>query len=192
MNMPRQLIKLFAVLTVSLAPAFASAGVLGTQVTGGMYFGGGGTNYFNSNLGYVPGGCQNSGAGTATVTVVDPDAEFCFADGANVNTAQFNDGTLTVTDMVMSSASNWTMTFAFTPGVVTGIAELSDVFVNGGVNFTFANDLLTLTWAGTGSLNQTLSASYALETTSVPEPTPFALLALGMVALAAVRRTRAA
>ena len=57
----------------------ASAGLLlGTSVTGSVEINGLPPNFFNSNFGFVPAVCQNSGLGSTTVTVVDPTAEFCF------------------------------------------------------------------------------------------------------------------
>lgn len=193
--MSQQLVKLIAAAALVLSPALASAGVLGTTVTGGMYFGSNTNNYFNSSLGWVPGGCQNSGAGSASVVVVDPTAEFCFADGANTNTAQFTDTTLSVTDLVTGGAINWKMTFAFAPNTVLGVTETSDSFNNGGVNYSFVNDILTLTWAGTSSGGLNLNAMYTLRaapTNDVPEPAPLALVALALLAAGAARYKRKA
>lgn len=197
MTISKTLLKLIAAV-VAFAPIYASAGVLGTTVTGGMYFGGGSNNYFNSSLGYVPGGCQNSGAGTASVVVVNPAVEFCFVDnGANTNTAQFTDDTLSVTDLVTDNAISWKMTFAFAPNTVLGVSETSDLFTNGGLSYSFANDMLTLKWAGTGSGRgkRNLNAQYALQiapTNTVPEPTSLALLGLGVLAFGAARFKRKA
>jgi hypothetical protein len=195
MTISKTLLKLIAAV-VAFAPIYASAGVLGTTVTGGMYFNGGSDNYFNSSLGYVPGGCQNSGAGTASVVVVNPAVEFCIADASNTNTAQFTNDTLSVTDLVRAGgASPWKMTFAFAPNTVLGVSETSDFFNNGGLSYSFANDMLILNWAGTGSINLNLNAQYALQiapTNAVPEPTSVALLSLGVLAFGAARFKRKA
>lgn len=191
--MPTLLLKALAAAALAFAPVLATAGVLGTSVTGGLYFGANPINYFNSAQGYVPAGCQNSNAASATVVVVDPAAEFCFEDTANRDTAQFTDNTLTITDVVISPAANWRMTFAFAPNTVFNVTETSDMFVNGGINYTFADNVLTLTWAGTASSGLNLSAQYALQAVppvGVPEPAPLALLALALLAIAAVRRRR--
>lgn len=195
MSMPKLLVKLMSVAALSLAPMLATAGVLGTTVTGGMFFGANPINYFNSSAGFVPGGCQNSGAGSASVVAVDPTAEFCFNDGSNFNTAQFTDTTLSITDVMTSNAINWKMTFVFAPNTVFGVTETSDSFNNGGVTATFADNMLTLLWAGAGSGPLTFNAQYALQVappTDVPEPSPLALVALGLLAAGAVRYKRQA
>ena len=194
MTYAKTLLKLAAAI-VACTPFYASAGVLGTTVTGGLYFGANPTNYFNSTFGFVPGGCQNSGASSASVVVVDPATEFCFRDNANTNTAQFTDNTLSITDLVALSSSPWKMTFSFAPNTVLGVSEVSDFFVNGGLSYSFANDMLTLNWAGTTSGGLNLNAQYALQiapASDVPEPTSIALLGLGVLAFRAARFKRKA
>ncbi|MEO8099350.1 MAG: PEP-CTERM sorting domain-containing protein [Acidobacteriota bacterium] len=186
--------RLKTILLGALVCASASvswAGLLGAQVTGTLNFGANPLNYFNSTNAFVPGGCQNSGLGSATVTIVNPTTEFCFADGANIDSANFTDTTLAISDQVLggAGAANWVMTFTFAPGLVTGVTENTDNFPNaGGVTAGFASNVLTLTWAGTGTPG-TFNATYTL-TSGVPEPSSALLLGGGLLAMATLVRKR--
>src|SRR5215213_9781498 len=109
-------LKVLAIAAASVAWAASSpahALLLGTSVTGSLTFGAGSTNFFNPANGFVPPGFGNSSPGTNTVTIAEPLVEFGFEDGANRDTANFTDNTLTNGDLVKGSgASSWTMTFS--------------------------------------------------------------------------------
>lgn len=141
--------------------------LLGTNVTGTLNFGGGSTNYFNSSNGFVPAGCNNSGLGSATVTISNPSNEFCFADGANTDNANFTANTLTITDVSVGGGTFYTMTFALAPGLVTSVTETSDNFLNGGVSYSLVGDLLTLSVPAFGS-GGSFAASYTFTTSCNP------------------------
>jgi len=174
-------------LLLTAIPSSAAPILLGTQVTGSINFGGPGPNYYNSSNGYVPAGCQNSGLGSPTVTIVDPTTEFCFLDGANRDNAQFTDTTITITDeMFGSGASNWIQVFTDAAFVGLTITELSDNFPNGGVNLAHVGNQLTFTWAGADGAGN-FAAVYQTAA-AVAEPAPLSLL--GVVVAAARLRAR--
>src|SRR4051812_38668612 len=112
--MKRFFVPILAVTLCALAPA-ASAGLVGSSVAGFLSFNGGGTNFFNSSNGFVPPGCQNSGLGSTTVTIVNPTPEFCFRDPANTDTANFTDSALTYTDVSAGGGGPQTLRFTFQP-----------------------------------------------------------------------------
>ncbi|MEO7309899.1 MAG: CHRD domain-containing protein [Chitinophagaceae bacterium] len=156
--------------------------LLGTDVTGSLSFGGG-TNYFNSSNGFVPAGCGNSGTGSTTVTIADPDAEFCFSDGANADNANFTNNTLTITDMALSAAgaSNFSMTFQLAPGQVGGVSKTSDNFPNGGMTSSLSGGLLTVTMPGfSGVGNYSASYSFTNCAPSVADPVIASVAANGV------------
>ena len=129
------------VLAISLCTLadVASAGLVGSSVTGNLSISGG-TNYFDSSNGFVPAGCQNSGISGTTVTVVNPTPEFCFQDGINTDTANFTDNVLTFTDVSSAGSAPVQLTFAFSPGLVLSVSETFDNFLEGGATATFLND----------------------------------------------------
>lgn len=159
----------------------ASAGLIGTSVTGSIMFDGNSTNYFDPAFGYVPPGYLNT-AGT-TVTIAEPAIEYGFLDGANQDTANFTASQLIVTDTVFSGASNWTMTFTDTAFTGASFSKVSDTFTNGGVTGILVGDTITLTWAGTNSADGLLTATFDVATSAVPEPSSI-VLALTAVPLA--------
>lgn len=173
--------------------ATAPASLLGTQVTGSLRFSGGSVNYFNSANGFVPAGCGNSGTGSTTATIADPNPEFCFADGANQDNANFSGNTLTISDISNQFGStNFTMTFQLAPGIVTAVNEVSDNFPNGGATFTLANDLLTVSVPAFYS-NGNYAVVYSFTTTcGQPTARAFARASLSPAARTAPKAVAAA
>ena len=163
--------------------------LLGTQVTGSINFGANPINYYDSDNGFVPGGCLNSGTGSTTVTIADPNVEFCFNDGANIDRAQFTDTMITLTDEVLGAAGalDWTQMFTDAAFVGLTFVEIGDNFPNGGVNLVHAGNQLTFTWAGTGAPGN-FAATY--EVAAIPEPMTLALLGVGLGALGARARRK--
>jgi hypothetical protein len=186
----RLLTFLAAIAAAAFFAAPASASLLGTSVSGSLTFNGGLTNFFDASKGQVPAGCQNSSAVGTTVTVVNPKAEFCFADGANVDTANFTDAILTVTDNVLSGASAWQMVFDFAPGTLLGVSLLNDNFSNGGLLFFFDTDRLTIDFAGTLEAGDFLAQFQVARESPIPEPGSSALLLFGLAMLGCARAAK--
>ena len=190
--MRNYLFKLLMLCCTLLVAGTAHAGLIGEQVTGGIYFASIPTNYFDPSNGYVPSGYLNTSG--ATVTIGTPAVEFGFLDGANLDTADFTDTQLTVTDHVYSNASNWEMTFlSTTPGLFQGLAKVGDNFPNGGITYSISGDTIELFWSGTGSSSGDFpfSATFDVQTSGVPEPATLFLLVPGLLVLGKfARRTR--
>ena len=167
----------------------ASAGMLGTQVTGLINFGSNPINYFNSTNGFVPGGCGNSCTGAAPVAI-GAGTEFCFFDGANRDIADFSDTQLTISDTVFSGATNWHMAFTtLTPGLFGGLSLATEAF-NPDLTYNITGDTINIYWAGTGTAGSN-STTFNVNVTSVPEPTTLGLLGLGLLGLGFMKKRKA-
>jgi len=187
---------MLALVVVGGAQVAHADGLLGTSVTGSVFFNGGGDNFFDPANGNVPAGFGNS-SGT-TVTIVDPGVEFGLNDGANLDTADLANTTLLISDTCEANecAGNVSFMMTFTDTAFTGLtlAKISDSFVNGGLTGSLVGDTLTITWAGGGGDSfpngTTDSGEFSLTSaTSVPEPSSVALMLLG-VGLVFVMRKR--
>jgi len=190
---------------VALTSTTAFAQLAGTSVTGVFTPSGGGYpggNYFDPAFltanpsigGSVPAGSAN--IISPTITIAAGDNTFGFQDQYNLDTADFNGGTLTVTDaMNQNGALPWTMTF--TDPVFTGITPVSDDFINGGVNALLAGDVITLTWAGSYSPDYVLHGTYTAvfdvsSSSAVPDgASTVALLGLALGGLGSMKRFKA-
>lgn len=194
------MIKHFLTLLAAFAAAAflalpASAGVLGTDVTGSLLFGEIRTNFFDAANTFVPAGCKNADANGGPVTVSDPAVEFCFADSANRDSANFTDGVLTVRDEILTGAISWIMEFVFAPGAVSAVSALDSNFRPGSLMFAFANDKLTIEYNGARQPDEAgdFAAQYRLApgaAVAIPEPAPIALLLFGIVMLGHARSRR--
>jgi MYXO-CTERM domain-containing protein len=197
----RTLTRRLAVLAVTMAGALAGAAgraeadfVLGTTATGGLTFGGGGTNYFDPANGYVPAGFLNSSPGGPTVVIADPAVEFGFADGANSITADFTGTALTVTDVrtTIGGLAPFAMTFTNAAFAGLPLIESSDTFPGAGVTASLSGTALKLTFGGTSGPG-TSRAVYSFEQpAAVPEPSSWALALVGIAGAAALIRRRQA
>jgi hypothetical protein len=178
---------------LSLLPLPAKAnGLIGTSVTGGLYFEGNPANYFDPANDYVPDGYLNT-AGT-TVTIESPEPEFGFADSANTDLANFSASQFTIEDVLSSTAGGsdnpWTMTFTDTAFTGMSFAKVTDFFPNGGLTDSLVGDLLTISWAG-GPVNANDDYTSTFTVSLVPEPATWAMVCAGAAGLAlALRRRR--
>ena len=131
------------------ARLFASS-LLGTQVTGALYFTGYAPNFFDPANGRVPAGYLN--AAGPTVTISSNAVEFGYSDGTATITADFSDMELLVTDHAMVTGSYNPIQLVFSNSAFSSLATASDSFPAGGMSSSLNGSVITLNWAG-GSLS---------------------------------------
>ncbi len=157
----------------------ASAGLVGTSVTGSLTFGGNSSNYFDPGYGFVPAGYLNA-SGT-TVTISNSAIEFGFDDGSSRISANFSDSQLTVSDLIETSGPSNSFQMVFTDSAFTGqyLIPVSDSFPLAG--YSVVGDVMTLDYpGGNPAMGQTLDATFAV--TPVPEPSTLGLISFSTLA----------
>ena len=124
----------------------ARATLIGTEVTGALYFAGSSQNDFDPVNGWVPAGYLNV-AGT-TVTISSNAVEYGYFDGTATITADFTGMQLTITDTPQSTASYNPLQMVFTDSAFSNLGTVSDSFPNGGMTGSLSGGVITLNWAG--------------------------------------------
>ena len=179
-------------LGLALLPLHAKAnGLIGTSVTGAVYFGTLPDNYFDPANGFVPAGYENT-AGT-TVTIASPAVEFGFADSSNTDLANFSATQFTIEDVLSGSAGGsdnpFTMTFTDTAFAGQSFTQVSDSFPTGGLTGTLVGNTFTVSWAGGPVVaNDDFTSTFVVS--AVPEPSTWAAVGCGAVALGLMLRAR--
>lgn len=186
------------VVVLAVSPGAARATLIGDTVTGELNFGGGPTNWFDPDNGYVPtGSCQDSNARSV---VAHPNAacgeEFRFASPLSTVRADLAASQVSISNQLNSFAQYFSfeirlsdLDWAVGPGIIIGLQEVSDNFV-GGLTASFGPDSLRFNWGGCPSCAPAAQvAHYTIFT--IPEPGTFAMLAAGLLGLCLHARRRA-
>jgi hypothetical protein len=179
-----QLRTLLFLVTLSASNVAAHADGVGTPVTGGLFFGGGTTNYFNPALGFVPAGSGNT---AGTQVTIGSGIEFGFDDGANLDTANFTGNALVVRDVDTYGGSAFEMTFV--DPVFTGFTMLPNT---SGFTYSFAGDTLKVFFPEEFNPGTyTAKFSYGPPAAAVtPEPASLVLLGTGILGMWGAARRR--
>jgi hypothetical protein len=160
----------------------SQAAVIGSSVTGGLFFANPTLNQFDPLNNNVPDGFSNKLSGT-TVTVAEPAIEFGFNDTANLDTVNITATQIIITDVrtgsSLSGASGSPFTIILTDTSLSdGITQLSNSFDStaswSGSTFTFHSN-------GT-SEPATYTAVFNIAA-AVPEPSTWAMMILGFAGL---------
>lgn len=169
-----------------MAVSSAHAQLLGATVNGQLNFNGDlMTNYFDKANGFVPSGYLNSGpSGTPTVVIANPAKEYGFDDGANHDEADFSANTLTINDVSVSNGSTVSKyTFSSTAFAGLTMTQTSNNFP--AITGVLVGNVVTIdipAWSNATGHNAVFTFS------SVPEPTSFAVVGIGIAML--IRRRK--
>ena len=156
---------LAAVLATS-GPARAST-LVGTQVTGALYFTGYPANYFDPDNGLVPAGYLN--ATNTTVTVSTNAVEYGFHDSTATIAADFTAAQLVVTYIPLLTGHYNPVQLTFTNSAFSSLAAASDNFPSGGMASALSGTVISLDWAGGDVTNgQILEAVFNLNLPAAP------------------------
>lgn len=171
----------------------ASAQLAGTKVNGSLTFSGAPANYFDPVNFFVPSSGYGNSSSPNGVTI-GSGTEFGFDDGFNLNTADFTDTQLIITDLPSGDFNDNPLEMQFTtltPGAFTGLSLVSSDFT--GLTYNLTGDTITIDWTGGDvATNQQLTAVFNILPGAVPEPATWAMMLLGFagIGIAARRRQR--
>lgn len=172
------------------ASTTANAQLAGNQVNGSLTVNGGSTNFFDPANNFVPAGYGNSAGLPVTI---GSGTEFALGTPGNLDTADFSDTQLTITDNVLGGTSNAPFEMQFTsltPGLFEILTLDSSNFA--GLTYGLKGDTITIDWTG-GAVQQgqIFTAVFNLIPGAVPEPSTWAMMLLGFAAVGmAVRQKR--
>jgi len=141
--------------------------LLGTQVTGALYFPGYAQNFFDPVNGRVPSAYLNF-TGT-TVTISSDAVEFGYSDGTVIITADLTGTQLTVSDTTQTAADFNPIEIVLTDSAFTNLSAASDSFPNGGLAASLSGSVITLNWAG-GSLTNGVTVQAVFDLNAPPLP----------------------
>jgi hypothetical protein len=164
--------------------ASQAAVVIGSSVTGGLFFSGKTINQFDPANGNVPTGFSNTSPGGPTVAVAEPAIEFGFNDTANFDTVNITATQIIITDVrtaesaSLASGSPFKITLTDT-SFPDGITQLSNSFDSSA--FTLSGSTFTFNSFGT-SKPATYTAVFGFAA-AVPEPSTWAMLLLGFAGI---------
>ena len=172
------------------ASGAADAQLAGNQVNGSVTFNGGTTNFFDPANHFVPAGYGNS---TGLPVTIGSETEFAIGATQNLDTADFSDTQLTITDNVLSTGSNAAFEMQFT-SLTPGLFEILTLDSNNftGLTYGLSGDTITIDWTG-GAVEQgqVFQAVFNLIPGAVPEPSTWATMLLGFAAVGiAIRHKR--
>jgi hypothetical protein len=120
-----------------------------------------------------------SGQFWSPASITTPGA-FSYSDAANTDTASFSGNTLTITDVVTTSATNWEMTFTDTTKAFTSLTLVSSNF-SPTITDNLSAGTITVDWAGT--LTPGTETAVFTFSNGVPEPSTWAMVLLGFAGL---------
>jgi hypothetical protein len=158
--------------------------VIGSSVTGGLFFANPTINQFDPVNGNVPAGFSNYTSGVPTVTVAEPAIEFGFNDSVNFDTVNITATQITIIDVrsgpsaSVASGSPFSITLIDT-SFPDGITQLSNSFDSAA--FTLSGSTFTFNSFGT-SKPATYTAVFGFAA-AVPEPSTWAMLLLGFAGI---------
>jgi hypothetical protein len=151
--------------------------VIGSSVTGGLFFANPALNQFDPVNGNVPGGFSNYTSGVPTVTVAEPAIEFGFKDTANLDTVNVTATQIIITDvrtgLSIAGGSPFTITLTDT-SFSNSFTELSNSFDS---NASLSGSTFTFHSNGT-SQDGTYTAVFDIAA-AVPEPATWAMMIVG-------------
>jgi len=145
----------------------ARATLIGTQVTGELYFAGGPQNWFDPTNHFVPSGYLNTNE--TTVTIASNAVEFGFADSTARVTADFSGAQLVVSEIPRLDGNFLSLEMVFTDTAFSNLFRVADNFPNGGMTASVDGGVITLDWAG-GSVTNGQSLQVVFKLNVPPSP----------------------
>jgi hypothetical protein len=145
-----------------------------------------GSNYFDPANGFVPAGYGNQ---SGTSVVIGSGIEFGFDDGANLDTADFTNTSLTISDLTGPNHNSVPISYSFTADVAGFFGNLH--LVSSSLPGTYSVSGNTLTYnADAISDSGTRSVVFSFSGGAVPEPASWAMFIGGFGLIGGAMRRR--